>query len=596
MNSTPPINAFPPEGLLAEAAEEALTSRQREEAYLEALKKEQEIADELDARCRVDGYFWLTNYVYTFDEHAGYDDQVKLFPDVIQKDGSQPFRIIWDVLKNTPRVICIKSRQIMQTWIHGAETLHTALYGGGAVRLPVQSETQELANALLERIVFMYSMLPPWMKDRHPLREKPTASKMKIAPPKGVRGPGSLVIAVPQGAHKLRSYTNTKVFMDEGAFQPECRDAIRGSRPTIAGGGRLHIVTTVNGKEICYELFTDQPSTVPRDKLRQGIKEEHPCKGVWIRTNRNGWTALELDYSMLPWRDPETPEGKAWETEEKGSMPSADWEREYGRSFDTYDGTPVYGTDFKSGFHSAPSLVFREDWPVFRSWDYGYNRPACIIGQITSSGQLRCVHELLGHKISIQVFADIVKYVCGQSLVIGKIAPPDFVRDVREWRRQQESQARDTHDRRLQEVINAVNSRKIEGVNSFEDLPRFNTIAYSRYYDYGDPSGTQHGQLSEMTAVEILNARGIFPVAGEERAKKRVDTVRNILLPRHATKEPLVIISEEGCPVLYTGMKSGYRYEEDKYGRDTSNVPKKDVFYEHLVNAFEYVVTARNTI
>ena len=596
MSELPPVNSFPPEGVLVEAARGALSSREREEAYLKALEEEIKIADELDARCREDGYFWLVNYVYTFDEHSVFDDQIKLFPDVRQQDGKQPFKIIWDVLKTSPRIICIKSRQIMQTWIHGAETLHTALYGGSAVRLPVQSETQELANALLERIVFMYSMLPVWMKERHPLRERPTASKLKIAPPKGMKGPGSLIVAVPQGAHKLRSFTNTKVFMDEGAFQPECRDAIRGSRPTITGGGRLHIVTTVNGQEVCYELFTDQPATVPRNKLGTRLIEEHPCKGVWVRRNRNGWTALELDYCMLPWRDPDTPEGKAWEEEEKGSMPASDWEREYKRSFDTYDGTPVYGSEFKPGIHSQEKIEFRDDWPVFRGWDYGYTRPACLIGQITSSGQIRCVYELLGKNVPIQVFADIVLWVTGQNLSRGPGVSPDFVRDDDAWLKRQQEKARDIHDRRLQKIIEAVDNRCIEGVSRFEDLPRFTQLASAKFLDYDDPAGKQHNALSEKTARDILNARGIYPTPGEERAKRRVDITRERLLPNANTTEPMLIVSEEHCPILYTGLRSGYRYPEEKYGRDTSSVPVKDGFYEHLVNALEYVVTARTFI
>ncbi|MCP3885144.1 MAG: hypothetical protein GY700_06650, partial [Propionibacteriaceae bacterium] len=488
-------------GLMLERAKELLESGELDRAYIEALEKDTENALEHDNRCAEDGYYWLTTFVYTFDEHAVGADQIKRFPDAVQPEtGARPFEILWCLLKTESQLICIKSRQILQSWLHAAEKLHTALYGGPAVRIPLQSETQELANALLERVAFMYEMLPAWMQKIHPLLSPITTTKIHLQPPHGMAGPGSKIIAIPQGGNKLRSFTNSEVFMDEGAFQPECRDAIKGCKPTISGGGRLHVVTTPNGKEVCYELFTDQPKTVRPKNRGKLITEEEPAKGMLVRRNRNGWCAVRLHYSMVPWRDPDTKEGAAWVEDEKGSTPAADWEQEYEISFEIYDGTPVYGADFKPGFHSAPKIKFREHLPVIRGWDYGYRHPYALIGQKTQAGQLLCIYELLGRDIPIQVFSDVVLWVCGQNLSVGPTKTPDFMKDVSEWRKQQDSIARSTHDERLQQVRRYVDQQHIEGINCFDDLARFNEVSYSKFVDYDDPAGSQHTQMSEFTA------------------------------------------------------------------------------------------------
>jgi len=585
--------SFPPPGTLTAAAKGFLSQREREALYRAALAEQTTQAKDLDEQCRLDGYFWLTKFVYTFDEHAVGIDQIRRFPDVVQPGGARPFQIIWNLLKTVKLLMCIKSRQIMQTWLHAAETLHTALYGGAAVRLPIQSEDQELANALLERVAFMYTLLPPWMKQIHPLSKPITATRICIAAPAGSAGFGAIIKAIPQGANKVRSLTNTKILADEAAFQPEFRAAVKGARPTISGGGRLHAVTTPNAKEYCYELFVDMPSTVAPRNVAKPIREERPAKGIRVRYNRNGWVALELHYSMVPWRDPDTVEGAAWVEEEQGSTPINDWEQEYEISFETYDGVPVYGMDFKPGFHSTNEILFRTDLPTLRSWDYGYRRPYVLFAQENRAGQLFCIYEMLGKDIPIQVFADIVLWVSGKPLSIGPLHQPDYVRDLRDWREEQEAQARNTHDQRMDKVVEYLNGRKIEGIASFDALPRFTEIGRGRFLDYDDPAGSQHNQMSEYTARQVLNVRGIHPTPGEESAKVRVDVTRELFLPLHGTDLPGVVISETGCPRLLEAVRRGYRYPPERYGKESSTVPMKDGIWDHPANGLEYLKTGR---
>ncbi|MCP3885076.1 MAG: hypothetical protein GY700_06310, partial [Propionibacteriaceae bacterium] len=137
-----------------------------------------------------------------------------------------------------------------------------------------------------------------------------------------------------------------------------------------------------------------------------------------------------------------------------------------------------------------------------------------------------------------------------------------------------------------------VDQQHIEGINCFDDLARFNEVSYSKFVDYDDPAGSQHTQMSEFTARQILQLRGIYPSPGEESAKRRVDVTRGALLARHGTDLPGIVISESGCPYLYEAIRRGYRYPPERYGVDSKTIPMKDGLFEHPANGLEYVVTS----
>lgn len=68
----------------------------------------------------------------------------------------------------------------------------------------------------------------------------------------------------------------------------------------------------------------------------------------------------------------------------------------------TFPGEPAV-KQFKRNIHVRP--VIYGGGTVFRFWDFGFNRPFCCWAQVTKTGRLAVMAELLGHKQEVKPFA-----------------------------------------------------------------------------------------------------------------------------------------------------------------------------------------------
>jgi hypothetical protein len=103
--------------------------------------------------------------------------------------------------------------------------------------------------------------------------------------------------------------------------------------------------------------------------------------GFRVRQNsKNGFVVVELDY----YADPEkrSPEWK--ETTRQGLTPKQ-WAIEYERSWETFEGKPVYDGAYHKHLHVLGNAVPANlNYPIFRGWDFGGNQSVAIcqvIGQ-----------------------------------------------------------------------------------------------------------------------------------------------------------------------------------------------------------------------
>ena len=74
----------------------------------------------------------------------------------------------------------------------------------------------------------------------------------------------------------------------------------------------------------------------------------------------------------------------------------------------TFPGEPVY-RQFRRKLHVVDELEFHNGATLFRLWDFGFGRPACIWVQVSELGAIYVHHELLGHNIEVRKFAEQVK-------------------------------------------------------------------------------------------------------------------------------------------------------------------------------------------
>src|SRR5688572_22124995 len=111
----------------------------------------------LKEKCKRDVFFWLSNYVKTFDEHDK-ENPVKPFP--IRPYVEPVIRL----LDKEPIVHIAKSRQMSISWLMIAWILHEAQFFDFRLEA-VFSKKEEDAHTLVERAKFIYLHQPVWLKN-----------------------------------------------------------------------------------------------------------------------------------------------------------------------------------------------------------------------------------------------------------------------------------------------------------------------------------------------------------------------------------------------------------------------------------------------
>lgn len=211
---------------------------------LEKLKalNEDDVLQKLEyEKCKRDPWYWLTHWVWTLDEHEREGDPVKKFPD---KEYLHNLVELWE---ERDRLLVLKSRQMMATWIFVALFLHDTQFNVGRLNFFVTKKEDD-ANSLVERAEFIYNQQPEFFRKHE---AKKSYCKLHF------EDIHSMIWGVPQGADQLRMYTASGILSDEMAFQPEAEDAYMAAKPTIEGGGKFVGVSTAY-PSFFEELFKDQ--------------------------------------------------------------------------------------------------------------------------------------------------------------------------------------------------------------------------------------------------------------------------------------------------------------------------------------------------
>jgi len=211
------------------------------------------------------------------------------------------------------------------------------------------------------------------------------------------------------------------------------------------------------------------------------------------------------------------------------AMPPS-WQRRYlmGEVGALADGTPVYPA-FQEPIHVHETKLI-PDRPLIRGWDFGYRKAACVWCQQEDSGRL------LVHK---------------------------------EWM-----------------AIETPEDAFIDGV-----ITRTNLWFGARAArDYGDPAARNrdpHG----VSALTRLTQHGIQMLSRQTTYGQRIPLI-NQRLSQLIGGVPAVTVNP-ACAILIEGLMGGYRFPELEEGRDLNakqEIPQKDGWFDHLANAFEYVM------
>ena len=468
-----------------------------------------------------DVWSFLTDCVFTLDQ-VDAEHPIKPFP--IDLDY---LRFLVDVWQNPHhRKLAIpKSRRMTCSWSFIAAYLWDTAFKAGRFNGFV-SKKEDDAGELVARAEFILEHIPEWRIPKALLPAVKNGKMSKQPPVLEFLDINSKLQGFPEGADQLRQFTLSGILGDECAFWKDAQKFYSASKPTLDGGGRMTLISSRSPsffKKICYDRFDASDLSFPDTPP---MPPKVPMTGIEIWKNpKNGFTVVDLHYTANPAK-----RSSAWRETVRSEMPLRDFLMEYEKSWQTYDGKPVF-EDFIKGTHSTKGHIEIEPGlPLLLGWDFGHT-PACLIAQLVGP-QLRCLYELV--------------HMTGS---ISKLAPEvwQFLRvTFPAWMRSDE------------QIINFV-----------------------------DPNGFKKSETDERTCAGIMfNAgfRQIFP--GPVTWEARKQAVNHFLL-RLENRAPCLLISEGGCPTLIEGFTGGYCYPEKSLSIEPAQMRPLKNRFSHIADSLQ---------
>lgn len=481
-----------------------------------------------------DPWKFLTECVYTKDQAD--EGRIKPYPGDLEY-----LRLVCLLWQREQFLAIPKSRRMLQSWTMIPLALWDCIFHKGK-SWAFASKKEDDAGELVERAQFVFNQIP---EDKLPRALLPTiqGGKMTKSPPRLVFNFGSSqdrtqieskIEGYPMTSDQLRQFGFSGILGDECAFWgAEADEFYTGARPTLESvdgkGGKMVLISSrAPGffKKIVFDQLDNKTSRFPEIPP---VPIKSPMQGVEIWKNpRNGFCVVDLHYTADPRKA--TPEFR--ESVKKG-LPLHQFLREYERSWETFEGMPIY-PNFRADLHCpSHALEAHASLPLLLSWDFGHT-PACLVGQIHGKS-LKILKEYTAQNETIKTFA------------------PKVMNDVRH-------RFPAHHDNRKQ------------------------------HFHFIDPAGFKRNENDMRTcALEMEENAPIYNIApGPVTWEARRQAVEGFLLYVDADGAGLEI-DQAQCPVLVEGFKGAYRYPDSVNEIQPDQARPIKNIYSHPHDALQYL-------
>jgi len=376
--------------------------------------------------CQLHFEYFLTGWFKTVDEHEP-NKAAKLIP---YKDYLVVLSRIFSAKDEEgkplfPKIVVIKSRQIMVSWLMMAYLTWDALYTQGRKHI-VQSESATSSDALLKRAYNSYQNLSSHIRRGRFLNPDRARKDVELMGLKMYNRmiftrpeiPACELIGLTKGSDAIQQYTASIAYEDEFQKQRKkaggggCYSIIEAVSPAIDGGGQL----------ICTGTVPDVPND-EWEKIARYYKDRHEAipliEGMFAWVNDDGILVIQVHYSADPAKNPKTKEGAAWLLKNKpgpgASQEEKDaWERQREINW-TARTVGVKFPEFQQfyGDYVDPVVEYAPAYPVICGWDFGLSPSSnvCIASQLIPYGDiviLQIIDSWIQEGVRSETFIDRV--------------------------------------------------------------------------------------------------------------------------------------------------------------------------------------------
>lgn len=477
-------------------------------------------------------WMFLTDCVYTLDQ-VDSAQPIKPFPTYLDY-----VRFLVRLWIKEKLIVIPKSRRMTCSWTFISLYTHDTIFNPGRFNAFVSKKEDDSAD-LIGRAEFIYNKIPEWRIPRALLPKLKNGKMSKQPPLMEFEDIHSKLQGFPQGSDQMRQFTLSGMLFDEWAFWEEAQSAYSAAKPTLDGGGRLTGISSRSPgffKKIVFDRLDAMDLTF---RETPPVEPKRPLEGVEVWKNpKNKFVVVDLHYTADPQK-----RGEKWKNDIKDSMPIRDFLMEYERSWQTFEGKPVY-QDFNRTLHVSNGKLRPEPGiPILLGWDFGLT-PACLLTQLVGR-RLRVLKEFVEDNGSISKLGPIV------------------------W--------------------NYLYLHYLPWMHKMED----------QVISFIDPAGFQKAQTDENTCAEVLRTCGDLknvknrvgfkqirpgPVNWEPRRKSVED-----FLTKTYGEGPGLLIDEAECPILIEGFGGGYRYPEKALEVEPTKITPIKNKYSHPHDALQYV-------
>lgn len=228
---------------------------------------------------------------------------------------------------------------------------------------------------------------------------------------------GSTIAPVSSDPDALHGVAGTLVIGDEFAYYDEPQRSLAAILPTLERRGEIigqfvGLTTTRTGPFETVLYDGQQADEVELDETglptwAQGTLTTYPgLEPTWMRawTNPgNGFRVIDLNLEAdSAKRDPEILAGLQQSVNAEGD--GRVWDVQYRKKFLSRGGLPIYGDQFDAGRMVRDQLPLITGEPLLVGLDFGYHRPAAVVGQLTGGPQLRIYRAIVGDRTTTKAF------------------------------------------------------------------------------------------------------------------------------------------------------------------------------------------------